>query len=347
MKQLPESTPEQLHHHIAPRYEQRRFSFKKILLIAIACIILVTLYILGIKIVYARVHITERRIPFSVETMHIDLVHQKDTNATELGFQAMIVPSEVTREVYGSELTSSTTKATGKIIFLNEYSKSSQTVKAKTIVTSKEGKKYQTNAAITVPGYTLNGKVKKAGSSAPVGITAIEVGPAYNTTGTSFTVTGWSGTNAKLFYAQSAGAISGGENGVVHVIAEADKKGITDSLQAQLVEKLKRETRAQIPPSFISFPDLQFITVDTTSLNLKGQNIKFPASVKGTMVSYLINRDVLERAIAKEVIHGQSYTDVVIPDMADITVTPITAVPLDPQTIPDSKIGRASCRERV
>ncbi len=315
------------------RFKQHtRISWRKIFVIACAIAFFALLYIVGMKVVYAKVIVNERRIPFTLDGAEFELVHEGQENAGRLSFQTMVVPTEVSRQVYGSQIDPSTSAATGKVVFFNEYSTKTQTIKAKTTITSKEGKKYHTTASATVPGYTLKNKIKTAGTSTSVPVVASGVGPAYNTDGTSFTVAGF----GKTFYAQSAGAITGGEDGLLHSVALVDQPDVIASLQSQLIERLKRETRAQIPVDLITFPDLQVTTIDSSSMKLRGEGIKFPATIKGTMVTYLIKTDMLESAIASHVLSDHSYPDVSIPDITALTVTPVTALSTDTTNAPDT-----------
>ncbi len=310
--------------------------FRKLIIFGISVIFLVALYVIGMKVAHAKVVINERHIPFSLDGMEIELVHEKEASTGRLSFQTMVVSSSVTRQVYGSDVLPSNSTAKGKVVIFNEYSKSAQKVAAKTTLTGANGKKYITQTAVTVPGYTTSGTKKLAGTSVSVAVTAADVGPTYNTTGTSFTIAGWGGTRAKLFYAQSAGAIAGGEDGSKHIVSEDEKDDVVATLNSQLIEKLKRETRAQIPEDLIAYTDLQLATVDSESLVLRGSSIKFPASLAGSMVTYLIPRDLLESTIATKVLNERNYANVAIPTISDLTVTPITALPTDPNSIPES-----------
>ncbi len=332
-KKLPEIQVESpkkntLHHFV----HHRHVNWRKILIIGCAIAFIALLYVIGMRVVHAKVVITERRIPFTLDAAEFELIHEGEGSINRLSYQTMVVPTEVSRQVYGSQIEPSTSYAKGKVVFFNEYSTKAQTIKAKTTVTSKEGKKYQTTESVSVPGYTLKNKVKTAGTSAATSVIATAVGPASNTTGTSFSVAGY----GKTMYAQSAGAITGGEDGLRHSVAPSDRDDIVASLQAQLIERLKRETRAQIPQDLITFPDLQVASVNTDSLVLKGEGIKFPASISGTMTTYLIPSDMLESAIASQVLNDRSYPKVTIPDLSALTVTPITALPADPDAAPDT-----------
>jgi hypothetical protein len=322
--------------HAQPPHHEKRFSWKRTGIIGAAVAFITLLYLLGIKFVHAKVVIVERQVPFSMESTELELVHEKDASAGRLAFQTMVVTTEITREIFGSETVASTSKAKGKAVFFNEYSKTSQTVKSGTTITATNGKRYITQQSVTVPGFTMTGKIKNPGTSVQVPIIAADVGPTYNSEGTSFTVSGWSGTRAKQFYARSAGAIKGGETGARHTVSDADRDQVVATLQAQLVERLKRETRAQIPANLITFPDMQFVSIDTDSFVLQGDSIKFPAKVKGTMISYLISRDLLESSIAKVAMSDHRYNDVSIPALGDIVVEPVSAIPTSTTNIPDA-----------
>ncbi len=246
--------------------------WKKMLVIACAIIFIGLLYLAGVKFVYAKVTITERRIPFSLFNTQLEVANEKNADEGRLSFQTMVVTDTVTRQVFGSALTTSMTKATGNAVVFNAYSKNAVSIKAGTTFTAVNGKKYTAKATVSVPGYTLNGKVKVAGS-ASVALVAADVGPTYNSNGTSFTISGWTGANAKLVYATSAGALNGGQNGAVHTLTEADRAQAMVTLQGALQEKLARETRSQIPDNLVTFPDLQFTAVDNNSLVLQGEGL--------------------------------------------------------------------------
>lgn len=306
--------------------------WKSILIVGIGALFLVMLYVVGMKVVHAKVVVTEKRIPFTLNGVELELTHEEEAGEGRLAYQTMLVPGEVSRQVFGSEVSSSTSNAHGSVVFFNEYSTKAQTIKKGTTLTSKEGKKYTTGAQVSVPGYTTKSGKKVPGTSTTVSITAAASGPSYNSSGTTFTVSGYS----KTLYAQSSGAITGGDDGAAHSVAEKDRADVIANLQAQLVERLKRETRAQIPSQLITFPDLQVTNIDTSSTQLKGTTIKFPATMKGSMTTYLIDRDLLEAAIARQALYDKTYTDVSIPNLADIVVEPVSALPSDPESAPET-----------
>lgn len=307
---------------------------KRLIVGVLGLIFLVLLYVGGVMLVHAKVIITERRVPFSLTDARLELTNQEKAGEGRLSFQAMVVTTTITREVYGSALTTSNTKATGSAVFFNEYSTAKQTVKKGTVLTAPNGKKYITQEAVTVPGYTTVDKKKKAGTSTSVAITAYDVGDSYNSEGATLSVSGWANAS-KTFYARST-EIKGGEAGVSHTLTPAEKAEAMATLQVQLVERLKRETRGQIPPEYITFPELQFPIIDTDSFNFKGGSVRFPATMTGTMVSYLIPRTLLEQAIAAKAITERSYPQVSIPGLGDLSFELRSAGPTNPKVVPDT-----------
>ncbi len=314
---------------------EKQASFRKLFVIGAALLFIGLLYWIGIVFVHAKVVVTQRQISFSLQDAQIDLVNNTTADPGRLSFQTMVVTDSVSREVFGSAMTTSTTKAAGKAVIINQYSKSNETVRSGTTLTATNGEKYITQGTVVVPGYTGTGSTKTPGSIS-VAITASGVGGAYNSAGTTFTVSGWSGANAKLFYATSAGAITGGQNGVMHTLSDADKQQAITTLQVALTEKLSRETRAQIPDNLVTFPDLQFTSINTNNLVLQGNTIQFPVTMEGTMVSYLIPRDLLEQTIASKALTDQKYPSVDIPDLGNIQIEPVTPLPTDPNNIPST-----------
>ncbi len=317
--------------HSASRFVLTR---KKLILIGACTLFLAALYVVGNRLVHAKVIITERRIPFTLSNAELELTNEAKADSGRLSFQAMVVETTITRQVYGSALTNSNTKATGSVVFFNEWSTSKQTVKKGTTLTAPGGKKYVTQVQTVVPGYTTVNKKKVAGTSPSIEIAAVDVGDSYNNPGATLTVSGWSNAS-KSFYARST-AITGGEAGVSHTLTDSEREEAVATLQSQLIERLKRETRTQIPADLVTFPELQFPILDTDSFVFKGGTVSFPASMSGTMVSYLIPRSMLEQAIATKAISERSYPNVSVPDIGDLQFDLRSAIPTDPSVVPDS-----------
>lgn len=323
------------HHHAPSRGGSSRK--KRLFFFSLTAFCIVILYIIGIKYTRAKIVVEERVIPFTLENTVIDLPHETESDSKRLSFQTMKVTTEITREIFGSELKEVTGKAQGSVIFFNEFSTSPQTIKMGTKILGANSKNYQTQASVTIPGYKIDPKTKKKvpGSSPSVPIIALETGSSSNTTGTTFSVSSFSGAKRKQLYARSTGALTGGEAGMMHTVTDAERPQIIEALKTQLSERLRRETRAQIPEQFVTYPDLQFISIDINTLKLTGEGVKFTAKMTGSLTSYLIPRTLLEQAIAKEALSDTSYTSVTIPELQSLYITPKSAIPASADKVPD------------
>ena len=119
-------------------------------------------------------------------------------------------------------------------------------------------------------------------------------------------------------------------------LPDDQKDSIVNMLNADLFERLKRETRTQIPDNLLLSPDLQFFFFDKNSINFTGTDVAFPVVAHGTMTSYLINKEILEQAIASVVLRGDTtYPEVSILEIGNLQIKPISAPPADPNTIPN------------
>lgn len=326
-----------LHSFVPTEPHKKSNRRRRVIFFGLLALCLTGIYISGVYLVRVKIFITERRIPFTTEDLKLELPHESDIESKRLSFQTMTATSEINREIFGSELSQVTGKAKGSVVFLNEYSKTPVTIKSGTRLIGSNGKSYLSQQTIVVPGYTVDAKKKKvAGASSSVPIIASDTGPTFNTTGLSLTISGYSGAKKTQLYARSVGGFTGGESGMLHTVSDAERPALIESLKTQLSERLRRETRAQVPSGFITYPDLQFISIDTDSLKLVGEGVKFTAKIKGTMLSYLIPQALFESAIAKEVLSDQSYNNVAIPNILALSVSPESAIPTNSKTPPST-----------
>lgn len=322
---------------VNPMKEKKKFSFKNIGVLSSAIGFIAALYIIGMYLVYAKVTIVERHIPFSFDEIVLELEESKGSDDKRLSFQVMKSEAVANKKVYTSNLQQANTLAEGRVVLFNEYKNTPISLKKGTVITSEKGKKYTIQSAVTIPGFTGSGENKKAGISSEVKIVASEFGSDYNSVGTSFTVSGYTSSQV---YARSAGSISGGESGVMHVLSESEREEALTDLQANLAERLKREARSSIsamPKEYLVYSDLQIMSVDKNSFVYKGGSIGFPASLEGYMISYIIPRDAFEGAIANRVLSdNQTYPNVEIPTISNLVVKPITALSTDIDRIPEN-----------
>lgn len=335
---VPEHHPEP---HLDRAVPRKRARWKLLLYLFCTVLVLGAVFAYGIFRASAVVTIDARKVPFVLEKALLTVPHEKLATKDSLHFQAMIIDGDTVREVFGDRLAEVYTKATGKAVIMNEYSSKPITLKKGTVLTAADtGKKYALDAAVTVPGFKTVDTKRVAGVSPAVAVTGAAAGIEYNSKGTDFAVAGYTtGDKAKKLYARSSGPLVGGMSGNVHTVSEASRVEITGVLQQLLAEKLKRQARAQLPEGFITFSDFQYMVYHSASLNLQSPTIKFPASLSGTLVTYLFPREPLSRAIAEQAVEngsggaatGITYT---VPDLTDLTISQGLALSINTEEIP-------------
>ena len=100
------------------------------------------------------------------------------------------------------------------------------------------GLKFTSGAAVTIPGAKVVGGGIQAGS-ATVAVTAVEIGPDYNTGAQNYTVQGYSGLSG------TGEAMAGGSKQTVTVVAQADVDKAKEQLGTQNTEANKAELKKQ------------------------------------------------------------------------------------------------------
>lgn len=317
---------------VIPTHNRR----KKILLFLAITALLVLLYSVGFWVSYAKITLYERSIPFTLTNAVFDLVHEESMQYTSpYTFQTMTVSSSIDREIIGTEFKEVSEFARGSVVFSNEWSKTPETQKIGTIISSPSGKKYKTTASTIVPGYSISGTVKSPGVSKPVSVIALEAGSASNNPGATFTVPSFTSKKQQLFFAKSVGPLAGGDSGVRHSLSPEEERVTVELLTQQLTERLRRETRAQVPEEFFISPEMQYIYINKDDFNLEGESIKYVARAEGKIVTYLIKRDTLYKLIAQEVLREENQGEFYISNLSDLKFQITSSLPTTPATIPD------------
>ncbi|MDO8729053.1 MAG: hypothetical protein Q7K26_04160 [bacterium] len=191
-------------------------------------------------------------------------------------------------------------RASGVIAIYNAGA-SEQRFRATTRFETPDGKIYQVQDAITIPGKKVVGGVDNPGVL-EVTVYAENPGKEFNIGLTDFTLPGLKGTSlASSVYARSKTVMSGGFAGVEKVVKSEDKAQIKAQLEIALKEELNSEAKAQVPEDFILLPSLSSITFEdlpqTESTTVDSVKINMHAELFGVMFkrSDLSNRLVLNK----------------------------------------------------
>lgn len=299
------------------------------------------IFALGLAYTKTTVTIEPRRLPFSLSGALITVAHTRTPSKDELHFQKMVLDGSLTREVLGDVLRESFIKATGTVVIHNEYSSKPIALKKGTVLTSeKGGKRYALDTAVTVPGFTTEGGVRRGGVSAPVRITASAVGPEYNLLPGDFSIAGYTTADKKKkVFARSGEGVSGGESGLVHGLSSQEEEKIKTTMKSLLEEKLKRQARTQIPEGFITFPELTSFSARIEG-RLQNQQVKFPVTMEGVLALYLFPEEALRVAVADRAIETNGRREVgvryVVENIQALSIESASLLPLESAAIPES-----------
>ncbi|MDO8590113.1 MAG: hypothetical protein Q7R69_02475 [bacterium] len=177
-------------------------------------------------------------------------------------------------------------KASGLIIVYNTGAKQ-QRLRATTRFETPDGKTYQVQDAIVVPGQKIVRGVEEPGVI-EVKVYAENPGEEFNIGLTDFSLPGLKGTSLfSSVYARSKTEMSGGFMGVEKVVNNQEKAQVRVRLETTLRDELISEARAQVPEDFILFPSLSRVTFEdlpqTGSLSKDSATVNIRGNLQGVM----------------------------------------------------------------
>ena len=177
-------------------------------------------------------------------------------------------------------------KANGTIIIYNA-STNKQRLRATTRFETPDGKVYQVENAITIPGKKMTSGVEELGTL-EVTVSAEQPGEEFNIGLTDFTLPGLKGTSLfSSVYARSKTKMSGGLAGVQKIVESGEMARVKTELEKALRDELISEARAQVPEDFILLPSLSSVTFEdlplTDSLSKNSATVNVRADLLGIM----------------------------------------------------------------
>jgi hypothetical protein len=308
--QLPPRFREKTFQHAQPRRSRRT------LWIIVVLVILGGLIAVANFFSSAKVQITPKSEGITLENSLFNATLAGD--AETLSFQLVKLTGSAEKVVTGGTPTTVLTKATGKVVIYNNFSKTPQKLAIDTRLATSDGKIYKTDVALTVPGFKTEGG-KQVPGSIEVGVHADLAGPTYNIPLSDFTIVGFKGTpKYDKFYARSKTVMSGGASGQGIALSEADSKIAREAALAILRDKLVAETKASLPDEAILLPGAYVIREDADS----GQTVadKNVMIVKGSMYGILFNEKDLAKKIAEVSVSQFDGAAVDVPEIESFTI---------------------------
>lgn len=213
-------------------------------------------------------------------------------------------------------------KASGLITIYNNYDEKAQKLVANTRFETTDGKIYRIKEAVTVPGMTMTDGKQVAGSL-EIKVYADQPGSAYNIGPADFTIPGFKNDpRYDKFYARSVSPMTGGFEGQIKKVADADKAEAIREMKEILKTRLLAQAKTQSPTDFILFDDAYFITYEEVLDEQAGASLpagQTEVTLRGTFYGILFNRQDLSFKVASEQIPNFDGRSLVIKNLNEIT----------------------------
>ena len=303
---------------VTPKIKRSPRKPRTVLMTILVIIIIIGIYFICNLFEKANVDIYEKHSTMTLS--HIPFNISSDSNS-KIHFELMIVNDQVSKDITLKQTQNISEKAAGVITLYNEYSTKPQTLLVHTFVSDTNGKAYETDQKVTIPGYTLN-QAKVVPGKTNVGITAFLSGDTYNDSATDFIINSYKGTEReKKIYGKLSSPISGGAEGLEYVLGP-DEKGMLDAYaQSTFKSNLMKKVNAEVPPGYILYSNAMNFTykVDENALS-KSSNAK--VNITGTISSVILNQQDLSNAILTNLlpnINIHEFKEIEIPDISKLT----------------------------
>lgn len=242
-----------------------------------------------------------------------------NTKDSPMNFELMIVPETETKEITLTEKEDVSIKARGEVTFYNEYSTKPQKLLIHTFISDSNGKAYQTDSAITIPGYKLDQSKKIIPGLASVGITSFLAGDSYNGEPSDFSINSFKGTaKAKKIYAKLKSPLKGGAQGIVYKPSPQDLGVLNAYALSTFKSNLLKRVTAQVPPGYILYPEAMNVSSKVED-NILSPTPNYKAKISGLVSSVIINQDDLSRTLIKRLLPDLSPVELAQIKIGDIS----------------------------
>lgn len=303
----------------SPRIKGKSGGIKKSYIVILAIVLLVGgIYWISDLFQNAHISIIAKRSSFTLD--HVQL-SASSNESTPIAFELMIVSNEEYKDVVLNESQNVSTKGKGVITLFNENSTKPQNLLIHTFLADEKGKTYQTDNAISIPGYKLDKDKNIIPGQVDADITAFLAGDAYNGTPEKLTITGFKGTaKEKKIYAKLKIPITGGAQGLVYALGPNEKGTITAFAQSTFKSNLLKKVTAEVPEGYILYPNAMEFSYHTdvdTLFPTKTAKVK----TSGTISSIIINKSDLYHAIIKNQLSSvteNELKEISIPDLSSL-----------------------------
>lgn len=301
-----------------PKIKREKNGTRSIYKILLGVAILVgAVFYIGNLFQSAKINVVAKRDSFVFSGAQLTASNDE---STPIHFELMIVSNEDYKDVTLSKPETVSKKAKGEITFFNEYSTKAQTIIAKTFVSDPSGKTYETDKAISIPGYkTLSGVIIAGQVSVP--ITASLPGDVYNGAPNDFVINAFKGTlKEKKIYAKLKAPLTGGAEGVVYALGPNEKGLVHAVAESSFKSNLIKKVNAEVPAGYLLYPNAMSFSYASDDESLfKTANAK--VRITGTMSAIIIKQKDISDALIKNKLPNISpneFKEIQVSDIASL-----------------------------
>ena len=231
-------------------------------------------------------------------------------------------------------------KAGGAIIIYNTNT-NKQRLRATTRFETPDGKIYQVEDSITVPGKKMVEGVDKPGTLEVV-VYAELAGAEFNIGLTDFTLPGLKGTSLfSSIYARSKTEMSEGFTGVQKIVESGEMARAKAELETALRDELISEAKAQVPENFILLPSLSSMTFKDLPLTDSSSGDGATVNTRADLLGVIFKRSDLSNYLALDKIVRALGESVDIVKLDSLTFAFVDTLPADLLTLNEIKFSVA------
>lgn len=274
--------------------DKKRVRLKILLWVLCFVSIASLIYFLLDKFSTAKVTITAKEEPFSLEENPFFAIKGIYSS---LGYELMSVSAEEKIKITMTESSKEESRARGKVVFYNAYSSKADKLSKGTKVVNTDDHVYLLESAISIPGFTKDKSGKVIPGSTTAYVVAPEVGDSHNSEPQDFTVVNYAkSAKASKIYGRSDGPITGGFSGLAYTLTPEEKGRLHSDATISLKNKLIRKIKAEVPPGYILYENSLKFSIDTSIIDsFKSKDQITSITFKGSAYSPIFRKDNLEK----------------------------------------------------
>jgi hypothetical protein len=304
---------------------------KPVFWVVLVLFVSVTFFFVATSFGTVTLAIAPRTVAVTVDDTYSGL--NKDATSA-VHFEVMKVSDTESVDIPSTGISKVSKSASGTLIVYNNYDSQPQKLVAGTRFATSDGKIYKADTAITVPGQTVSGGTKKAGS-VEVRVTAAAPGESYNIGLSDFTIPGFQGSPRYTgFYARSKTPMTGGLVGNQPVAKDSDITAAKNKLATDLKESLLERAKKELAEGYLFYEGSDFFNVvysQQASASSTNSN-SLTLSAQGSLYGIILNRVSLAKAIASKKITDYAGEEVDISDPNNLNLTILAKDGVNPET---------------